>query len=144
MSYLSSNLDFPLRRQQLCLPCRCISGLALDPTLPTEDSSEEVGVKFEELSRERGATTGRKADVVGVDLAVVKSSTAINHYLTWTITKLNVSNNFPTLEVAIAYKGQPRLDNRRYLRQEMMDVNGMMSRRVDLGYFLQYRNHSER
>ncbi|KAJ4311263.1 Adenylosuccinate synthase [Fusarium piperis] len=98
----------------------CIAGLALNPTkieevigvvkayttrvgsgpFPTEDLSEEVGGKLQEVGREWGTTTGRR------HLVVVKYSTAINHYTALNLTKLDVLDGFKKIKIAIAYKDE--------------------------------------
>ena len=69
---------------------------------PTEDL-EEIGTKLQDIGREVGVTTGRKRRCGWLDLVVVKYSTAINHYTSLNVTKLDVLDTFPTLKVATGY-----------------------------------------
>ncbi|KAM6512808.1 Adenylosuccinate synthase [Fusarium solani] len=104
----------------------CIAGLALNPTkieevigvvkayttrvgsgpFPTEDLTEEVGVKLQEVGREWGTTTGRRRRCGWLDLVVVKYSTAINHYTALNLTKLDILDGFEKIKIAIAYKDE--------------------------------------
>ncbi|KAI8714284.1 hypothetical protein NCS52_01148100 [Fusarium sp. LHS14.1] len=104
----------------------CIAGLALNPTkieeiigvvkayttrvgsgpFPTEDLTEEVGVKLQDVGREWGTTTGRRRRCGWLDLVVVKYSTAINHYTALTLTKLDILDGFEKIKIAIAYKDE--------------------------------------
>jgi adenylosuccinate synthase len=69
---------------------------------PTEDLGE-AGTKLQEIGREFGVTTGRRRRCGWLDLVVVKYSSAINHYTTLNITKLDILDTFPTIKVATAY-----------------------------------------
>ncbi|EEU44651.1 uncharacterized protein NECHADRAFT_49575, partial [Fusarium vanettenii 77-13-4] len=104
----------------------CIAGLALNPTkieevigvvkayttrvgsgpFPTEDVTEEVGVKLQDVGREWGTTTGRRRRCGWLDLVVVKYSTAINHYTALNLTKLDILDGFEKIKIAIAYKDE--------------------------------------
>ncbi|CAG8973891.1 hypothetical protein HYALB_00003669 [Hymenoscyphus albidus] len=99
------------------------TGLALNPTkiskiigvvkayttrvgggpFPTEDLTEEVGVKLQEIGREFGVTTGRRRRCGWQDLVVVKYSTQINHYTEINLTKLDVLDTFKTIKIATQY-----------------------------------------
>jgi len=68
----------------------------------TEDLGE-AGTKLQEIGREFGVTTGRRRRCGWLDLVVVKYSTAINHYTSLNVTKLDVLDTFPTIKVATAY-----------------------------------------
>jgi adenylosuccinate synthase len=98
------------------------TGLALNPTkissiigvvkayttrvgggpFPTEDLGE-AGTKLQEIGREFGVTTGRRRRCGWLDLVVVKYSTAINHYTSLNVTKLDILDTFPTIKIATAY-----------------------------------------
>jgi len=69
----------------------------------TEDT-QEIGTKLQDIGREFGVTTGRKRRCGWLDLVVVQYSSAVNHYTSLNITKLDVLDTFPTIKVAIAYK----------------------------------------
>eukprot|EP00038_Savillea_parva_P031196 m.83686 g.83686 ORF g.83686 m.83686 type:complete len:451 (+) comp9555_c0_seq1:85-1437(+) len=72
---------------------------------PTEQSYEEggVGLKLQTIGHERGVTTGRPRRCGWLDLHVVKWSTLINGYTSLMITKLDVLDSFPELQVAVGY-----------------------------------------
>ncbi|KAJ4251699.1 Adenylosuccinate synthase [Fusarium falciforme] len=125
----------------------CIAGLALNPTkieevigvvkayttrvgsgpFPTEDLTEEVGVKLQEVGREWGTTTGRRRRCgwLGMLATLLLSSTAqsvntsricmehminayqaINHYTALNLTKLDILDGFEKIKIAIAYKDE--------------------------------------
>jgi len=49
-------------------------------------------------------STGRKRRCGWLDLVVLKYSASINHYTALNLTKLDVLDSFPTIQVAVAYK----------------------------------------
>ncbi|OAQ99147.1 hypothetical protein LLEC1_02394 [Akanthomyces lecanii] len=100
-----------------------ITGLALNPTkikevigvvkayttrvgagiFKTEDLGE-AGTKLQEIGREWGVSTGRRRRCGWLDLAVLKYSCAVNHYTALNLTKLDILDTFPVIQVAVAYK----------------------------------------
>jgi adenylosuccinate synthase len=76
---------------------------------PTEDLGPDglpgdVGKLLQSVGREIGVTTKRPRRCGHLDLVVVKYSTAINHYDSINLTKLDILDTLPTLKVAVAYK----------------------------------------
>ncbi|KAM3530888.1 hypothetical protein NHJ13051_001116 [Beauveria bassiana] len=100
-----------------------ITGLALNPTkikevigvvkayttrvgagiFKTEDLGEH-GTKLQEIGREWGVSTGRRRRCGWLDLAVLRFSCAVNHYTALNLTKLDILDTFPVIQVAVAYK----------------------------------------
>ncbi|KAI9773857.1 MAG: hypothetical protein M1840_006083 [Geoglossum simile] len=70
--------------------------------MPSEQSNA-VGEKLQQAGREVGVTTGRKRRCGWLDLVVVKYSAAVNHYTSLNLTKLDILDNFPELQVATEY-----------------------------------------
>jgi len=70
---------------------------------PTEQINE-IGEKMQTVGREFGVTTGRRRRCGWLDLVLLKYSTAINHYTTFNLTKLDILDDFDELKVAVAYK----------------------------------------
>lgn len=69
----------------------------------TEDLGE-AGNKLQEIGREWGVSTGRRRRCGWLDLAVLKYSCAINKYTALNLTKLDILDTFPVIQVAVAYK----------------------------------------
>ncbi|EHK99802.1 putative Adenylosuccinate synthetase [Glarea lozoyensis 74030] len=74
---------------------------------PSEDETEECGVKLQEVGREWGVTTGRRRRL---DLVVLKYSCQINHYTELNITKLDVLDGFSKIKIAVGYKDEQGTD----------------------------------
>lgn len=74
---------------------------------PSEQFNEH-GERLQKIGREFGVTTGRKRRCGWLDLVVVKYSNAINWYDALNLTKLDVLDTFPEIQVATSYsyKGQ--------------------------------------
>jgi adenylosuccinate synthase len=74
---------------------------------PSEQLNEQ-GEKLQQIGREYGVTTGRKRRCGWLDLVVVKYSNAINWYDALNLTKLDILDTFPDIQVATkyAYNGQ--------------------------------------
>ena len=70
---------------------------------PTEQINE-IGEKMQSVGREWGVTTGRKRRCGWLDLVILKYSTAINHYTSLNLTKLDILDDFDEIKVATAYK----------------------------------------
>lgn len=70
---------------------------------PTEQLNE-IGEKLQTVGREVGVTTGRKRRCGWLDLVILKYSTAINHYTSFNLTKLDILDDFDEIKVATAYK----------------------------------------
>lgn len=70
---------------------------------PSEQLNE-IGETLQEVGAEFGVTTGRKRRCGWLDLVVVKYSTLINGYTALNLTKLDVLDKFPEIQVAVAYK----------------------------------------
>lgn len=66
--------------------------------------SQDVGVHFQEVGREWGVTTGRKRRCGWLDLVLLKYSTAVNHYTSLNLTKLDILDGLKELKIAVAYK----------------------------------------
>lgn len=49
-------------------------------------------------------STGRRRRCGWLDLAVLKFSCAVNHYTALNLTKLDILDTFPVIQVAVAYK----------------------------------------
>lgn len=71
--------------------------------LPTEQLNEH-GDKLQSIGREFGVTSGRKRRCGWLDLVIVKYSTAVNHYTALNLTKLDIMDDFPEIQVATAYQ----------------------------------------
>lgn len=71
--------------------------------LPTEQLNES-GEKLQSIGREWGVTTSRRRRCGWLDLVIVKFSTAVNHYTAMNLTKLDILDDFPEIQVATAYK----------------------------------------
>ncbi len=69
----------------------------------TEDLGD-AGTKLQEIGREWGVSTGRRRRCGWLDLAVLKYSCAVNHYTALNLTKLDILDSFPVIQVAVAYK----------------------------------------
>ncbi|MCJ1336889.1 hypothetical protein MMC09_002167 [Bachmanniomyces sp. S44760] len=69
---------------------------------PTEQLNE-TGSRLQTLGHEYGVTTGRTRRCGWLDLVVLKYSTAINHYTSLNLTKLDILDTFPTIRVATHY-----------------------------------------
>ncbi|KAH8900953.1 P-loop containing nucleoside triphosphate hydrolase protein [Thozetella sp. PMI_491] len=65
--------------------------------------TDETGKKLQEIGGEIGVSTGRHRRCGWLDLVVLKYSTAVNHYTSTNLTKLDVLDTFPTIRVATAY-----------------------------------------
>ena len=59
---------------------------------------------LQDVGREWGVTTGRKRRCGWLDLVLLKYSTAVNHYTTLNITKLDILDGLKELKVAVSYK----------------------------------------
>ncbi|KAI5812519.1 Adenylosuccinate synthetase [Pyronema omphalodes] len=70
---------------------------------PTEQLNEQ-GEHLQSVGREWGVTTGRKRRCGWLDLVLLKYSTAVNHYTSLNITKLDILDGLKELKVAVAYK----------------------------------------
>jgi len=70
---------------------------------PTEQLND-IGEHFQTVGREWGVTTGRKRRCGWLDLVLLKYSTAVNHYTSFNITKLDILDGLKELKVAVAYK----------------------------------------
>ncbi|KAL9090031.1 MAG: hypothetical protein Q9159_002199 [Coniocarpon cinnabarinum] len=70
---------------------------------PTEDEGE-VGQKLQKEGREFGATTGRPRRCGPLDLPILRYSRDINHYTVLNLTKLDVLDDFETIQVATEYR----------------------------------------
>ena len=77
---------------------------------PSEDETEECGIKLQEIGREWGVTTGRRRRCGWLDLVVVKYSCSINHYTELNLTKLDVLDTFPKIKIAIGYQDENGAD----------------------------------
>jgi adenylosuccinate synthase len=100
----------------------CIQGLSLSPfnikdiiavvkayttrvgggPFPTEQLGDE-GKALQDIGGEIGVSTGRRRRCGWLDLVVLKYSTAINHYTSINLTKLDVLDTFKTIRVGTAY-----------------------------------------
>ncbi|KAK4996961.1 Adenylosuccinate synthase [Elasticomyces elasticus] len=69
---------------------------------PTEQLNE-TGEKLQSVGREFGVTTGRKRRCGWLDLVVVKYSHEVNDYTALNLTKLDVLDDFDTLQIATEY-----------------------------------------
>ena len=69
---------------------------------PSEQLNEQ-GEKLQQIGREYGVTTGRKRRCGWLDLVVVKYSNAINWYDALNLTKLDILDTFPEIQVATKY-----------------------------------------
>ena len=74
---------------------------------PSEQLND-AGEKLQTLGREYGVTTGRKRRCGWLDLVVIKYSHAINWYDALNLTKLDILDAFPTIQVATSYSHQGR------------------------------------
>ncbi|KAI5854390.1 Adenylosuccinate synthetase [Tricharina praecox] len=70
---------------------------------PTEQLNE-AGEHLQVVGREWGVTTGRKRRCGWLDLVIVKYSTAVNHYTSLNLTKLDILDGLKELQIAVAYK----------------------------------------
>ncbi|KAI5778225.1 Adenylosuccinate synthetase [Geopyxis carbonaria] len=70
---------------------------------PTEQLNAS-GEHLQKVGREFGVTTGRKRRCGWLDLVIVKYSTAVNHYTTLNLTKLDILDGLPELQVAVGYE----------------------------------------
>jgi len=70
---------------------------------PTEQLNE-VGDHLQSVGREFGVTTGRRRRCGWLDLVVLRYSTAVNHYTSLNLTKLDILDGLKEIKVAIAYK----------------------------------------
>jgi len=69
---------------------------------PTEQLNE-IGEKLQTIGFEVGVTTGRKRRCGWLDLVVMRYSCMVNGYTSLNITKLDILDSFPEIQVAIAY-----------------------------------------
>ncbi|OLL26890.1 Adenylosuccinate synthetase [Neolecta irregularis DAH-3] len=69
---------------------------------PTEQLND-IGGHLQQVGREWGVTTGRKRRCGWLDLVVVNYSNAINGYTSLNITKLDVLDQLPSINIGIAY-----------------------------------------
>ncbi|KAF2433354.1 adenylosuccinate synthetase-like protein [Tothia fuscella] len=69
---------------------------------PTEQLNP-TGEKLQQTGHEVGVTTGRKRRCGWLDLVVVKYSHEVNGYTSLNLTKLDILDDFETLEVATSY-----------------------------------------
>ncbi|KAI9804779.1 MAG: hypothetical protein M1825_001147 [Sarcosagium campestre] len=70
---------------------------------PTEQLNAD-GEKLQSRGREFGVTTGRKRRCGWLDLVIVKYSTAVNHYTSLNLTKLDILDDFAEIPVATGYR----------------------------------------
>jgi adenylosuccinate synthase len=70
---------------------------------------KEVGEHFQSVGREFGVTTGRRRRCGWLDLVILKYSTAINHYTSLNLTKLDILDDLKELRVAVGYQVDDRL-----------------------------------
>lgn len=70
---------------------------------PTEQLNE-IGEHLQNIGKEVGVTTGRKRRCGWLDLVIVKYSTAVNHYTSLNLTKLDILDGLSEIKVAIGYK----------------------------------------
>jgi len=70
---------------------------------PTEQLNSH-GEQLQTIGREFGVTTGRKRRCGWLDLVVVKFSTAINWYDSLNLTKLDILDSFPEIQIATSYR----------------------------------------
>ncbi|KAJ7938201.1 AMPSase 1 [Mycena leptocephala] len=71
---------------------------------PTEQLNP-TGVHLQSVGHEFGATTGRVRRCGWLDLVVLRHSCLINGYDVLNLTKLDVLDGLPEIQVAVAYKG---------------------------------------
>ncbi|TEB39573.1 AMPSase 1 [Coprinellus micaceus] len=69
---------------------------------PTEQLND-VGVHLQEVGREWGTTTGRRRRCGWLDLVVMKHSNLINGYDSLNLTKLDILDQLPEIQVAVKY-----------------------------------------
>ncbi|KAL7273980.1 Adenylosuccinate synthase [Rhizina undulata] len=70
---------------------------------PTEQLND-IGDHLQSVGKEFGVTTGRRRRCGWLDLVIVKYSTAVNHYTSLNLTKLDILDGLPEIKVAVAYK----------------------------------------
>ncbi|THH06278.1 hypothetical protein EW145_g4203 [Phellinidium pouzarii] len=69
---------------------------------PTEQLNE-IGTHLQEVGREYGTTTGRRRRCGWLDLVVLRHSCLINGYSSFNLTKLDVLDELPEIQIAIGY-----------------------------------------
>ncbi|KAI0509270.1 adenylosuccinate synthetase [Xylaria bambusicola] len=114
--------SYPFVTSSNCSIGGCVQGLTISPfnikniigvvkayttrvgggPFPTEQHGD-VGTKLQDIGGEIGVSTGRRRRCGWLDLVVLKHSTAVNYYTTLNLTKLDVLDTFPTIQVAVAY-----------------------------------------
>lgn len=62
-----------------------------------------AGEKLQSAGREFGVTTGRRRRCGWLDLVLARYSTAINHYTSLNLTKLDILDDFDEIKVGVAY-----------------------------------------
>lgn len=65
---------------------------------------DEWGEKLQAIGKEFGATTGRKRRCGWLDLNAVKYSAGVNSYTAINLTKLDILDTFPEIQVAVSYR----------------------------------------
>jgi adenylosuccinate synthase len=65
---------------------------------------QDIGEHLQSVGREWGVTTGRKRRCGWLDLVILKFSTAVNHYTSLNVTKLDILDGLKELKVAVGYK----------------------------------------
>ncbi|KAJ7620590.1 AMPSase 1 [Mycena polygramma] len=70
---------------------------------PTEQLND-VGMHLQNVGREVGVTTGRARRCGWLDLVVLRHSCLINGYDSLNLTKLDILDGLPEIQVAVAYK----------------------------------------
>lgn len=78
-------------------------------SLMPEYSIQSIGEHLQEVGAEFGVTTGRRRRCGWLDLVVLRYSNLINGYTSLNLTKLDVLDSLPTLQIAVGYKldGKP-------------------------------------
>ena len=71
--------------------------------LNAEGGENEIGQKLQEIGAEFGATTGRRRRCGWLDAVLLKYSCVINNYTCINLSKLDVLDTFPEIQVAVAY-----------------------------------------
>jgi len=74
-----------------------------DGPFPTEQINE-IGEKLRTIGGEFGVTTGRPRRCGWLDLVLLKYSNIVNGFTAFALTKLDILDSFPTIQVCVAYK----------------------------------------